>query len=335
MKEFDVVTLGEMLIDMFPGKIGQRIGEVESFIPKPGGAPANAAVAVSRLGSRSAFIGKLGEDHFGAFLKGVLEREGVDTRGVRFDPNARTTMAIIAMPDENTAEFVFYRNPGADLMLSVDDLDQELLKSTRALHFGSVSLTDEPSRSATVEAAKIAREAGALVSFDVNYRPSLWKDPDEALVQSRCLLAEVDLLKLNEEEAALLTGIESADMSDPIQIESAAQKLLEAGPQLIVITLGPEGCYFQLGSGGAYVPPYQVQAIDAVGCGDAFIAGLLTRLIKDEDWQENLNQKYLNEALNYANAVGALTSLKRGALPALPTKTEVEIFIKDHVREID
>jgi fructokinase len=332
MKKFDVVTLGEMLIDMFPGEIGQSIGEVESFIPKPGGAPANAAVAVSRLGSKSAFIGKLGEDHFGAFLKEILKQEGVETKGVRFDKDARTTMAIIAMPDQYSAEFVFYRNPGADQRLSVNDLDQDLLKSTRALHFGSVSLTDEPSRSATFEAARIARAAGALVSFDVNYRSSLWKDPSEALNQSHRMLAEVDLIKLNEEEAALLTGIENSGMSDPAQVESAAQKLLAAGPQIIVITLGAEGSYFHIDSGGAFIAPYQVKTIDAVGCGDAFIAGLLTKLVQVENWKEDLKQDYLAEALQFANAVGALTSLKRGALPALPTLREVENFINDYER---
>ena len=214
MKEFDVVTLGELLIDMFPGKIGFRIGEVESFIPKPGGAPANVAVAASRLGLKSAFIGKLGQDHFGTYLKQVLEDENVNTRGIRFDPDARTTMAIIAMPDENSAEFVFYRNPGADQLLTEKDLDLGMLRSTRILHFCSVSLTDEPVRSATFSAAQIAREAGALVSYDVNYRPSLWKNPEEALDQAKLMLGEIDLVKLNEEEAALLSGVDKINPAD-------------------------------------------------------------------------------------------------------------------------
>ena len=332
MKEFDVVTLGELLIDMFPGEIGYRIGEVESFKPKPGGAPANVAVALSRLGANSAFIGKLGDDHFGTFLQKVLDDEGVDTRGIRFDPDARTTMAIIAMPDKFSAEFVFYRNPGADQLLTVGDLDRDLLKSTKALHFGSVSLTDEPVRSTTFKAAQIAKKAGALVSFDVNYRPSLWKESAEALSQSRLMLKEVDLVKVNEEEAALLTGIEHIDGSNPIQVENAAQALMNSGPEIIVITLGSEGSYFQIKSGGAYIPPYEVDTVDAIGCGDAFIAGLLTKLVLGDDWRENISVEYLTEALNYANAVGALTSLKRGAIPALPTKEEVEDFIKNHAR---
>jgi fructokinase len=332
MKEFDVVTLGEMLIDMFPGEIGQRIGEVESFIPKPGGAPANAAVAVSRLGSKSAFIGKLGDDLFGTYLNQVLEQEGVDTRGVCFDKHARTTMAIIAMPDQHSAEFVFYRNPGADQRLSKDDLDFDLLNSTKALHFGSVSLTDEPARSATLEAARFAREAGALVSFDVNYRPSLWKDPDDALLQSQKMLTEVDMIKVNQTEAALLIGVESVDAADPIQVESAAIQLLSEGPDIVIVTLGEEGSYFQISDGGGYIPPFRVKTVDAVGCGDAFIAGLLSELVKGDDWRNNVTVEYLKEAMTFANAVGALTSLKRGALPALPTMKEVEKFIKKNKR---
>ncbi len=332
MKEFDVVTLGELLIDMFPGEIGYRIGEVKSFKPKPGGAPANAAVALSRLGANCAFIGKLGDDDFGIFLQKVLDDEGVETRGIRFDPDARTTMAIIAMPDKFSAEFVFYRNPGADQLLTVEDLDRDLLESTKALHFGSVSLTDEPVRSATFKAAQIARNAGALVSFDVNYRPSLWKESAEALSQSRLMLKEVDLVKVNEEEAALLTGVEQIDQANPIQIENAALALLKSGPEIIVITLGSEGSYFQIKSGGAYIPPYEVDTVDAIGCGDAFIAGLLSKLVVGDDWRQNISVEYLTEALNYANAVGALTSLKRGVMPALPTKEEVEEFIKNHPR---
>ena len=332
MKKFDVVTLGELLIDMFPDKVGYKIGEVKAFIPKPGGAPANVAVAVSRLGSTSAFIGKLGQDHFGTYLKNVLDEENVTTTGIRFDPEARTTMAIIAMPDEHTAEFVFYRNPGADQLLTEGDLDVEMLQSTRVLHFCSVSLTDEPVRSATFAAARIARKAGALVSYDVNYRPSLWKDPEEALVQARLMLDEVDLVKVNEEEAALLTGVDEIDRTDPVEVERAALKLLDSGPQVVVITLGAEGSYFQTHQGGGYVPPFIVKTVDAVGCGDAFVAALLVKVIEGNDWRDNLSMGKLGEALKYANAVGALTSLKRGAIPAMPTKEDVTKFMKKAAR---
>jgi fructokinase len=330
MKEFDLVTLGELLIDMFPDKIGRRIGEVEAFIPKPGGAPANVAVGARRLNCKSAFIGKVGQDHFGSYLKKVLEDEGVDTRGIRFDPDARTTMAIIAMPDENSAEFVFYRNPGADQRLTGSELDLELIRSARALHFGSVSLTDEPVRSATYLAAREARQAGALVSYDVNYRPSLWKDPAEALLQAQKMIREVSLIKVNELEAALLLGREGLDPTNQKELERTARQLIEQGPDGVVITLGPEGSYFQVREGGQYVPPYRVAAIDAVGCGDAFVAGLLSKLVAGEDWRDQLSVPDMKKNLAFANAVGALTSLKRGAIPALPYLADVERFMAEY-----
>lgn len=326
-KTYDLVTLGEILIDMFPDQIGGRIAEVEKFIPKPGGAPANVAVAASRLGGETAFIGKVGQDHFGTYLIDVLAGEGVDTRGVCFDPEARTTMAIIAMPDANTAEFVFYRNPGADQRLQVSDLDESLLASTRAFHFGSVSLTDEPARSATLAAARTAREAGALVSFDVNYRPSLWKDPELALEQTRKMLPEVDLVKVNETEAALLTGMDQLTPGNLDRLEASTRRLLEQGPAAAVLTLGPRGSYFQTGRAGGYVPPYQVETVDSVGCGDAFVAGLLTQLGSTQKILADMEEEDFFRALGFANAVGALTSLKRGVIPALPTLAEVETFL--------
>jgi fructokinase len=239
-------------------------------------------------------------------------------------------MAIIAMPDENTAEFVFYRNPGADMRLRVDELDRALLSEARAFHFGSLSLTDEPARSATREAARVAREAGALVSYDVNYRPSLWRDPEEAIQQAMAMLAHVDLLKVNEGELALLSGQE-VDPADANQIGTAAQALLEQGPELCVVTLGPNGSTFQVAEGGEYIPPFEVETVDAVGCGDAFVAGLLTQLVGGEgSWRDRLSVAQLREFLRYANAVGALTALTQGVIPALPTAAQVNEFLSQH-----
>lgn len=330
MKNIDILTLGELLIDMFPDQVGKRIGEVEAFIPKPGGAPANVAVAASRLGKKTAFIGKLGEDLFGSYLKKVLEGEGVITDGISFDKDARTTMAVIAMPDENTAEFVFYRNPGADQRLSVEDLDLELLASAKALHFGSVSLSDDPARETTFLAAKEAQKRDMLVSFDVNYRPTLWKESKEALTQIQKMIPLVSLIKVNEVEAALLTGQASLDVDDLPAVEKAARQICEGGPEIVVITLGAAGSYFQTTGGGAYVPPFRVQTVDAVGCGDAFVAGLLTRLISGEDWRTQLPQEKMVENLRFANAVGALTSLKRGTIPAMPYLADVEVFLENN-----
>ncbi|UCC89899.1 MAG: hypothetical protein JSV81_11445 [Anaerolineales bacterium] len=318
----DIVCLGELLVDMFPAELGRRLAEVSAFRPKPGGAPANVAVAAARLGGRSAFIGKVGDEAFGHHLADVLRKEGVDVTGMRFDEEARTGMAFIAMPDENTAEFVFYRNPGADMRLRADELDRELLGKTRAFHFGSLSLGQEPSRSATLEAAKIARQGGALISFDVNYRPTLWRSPEEAYERVMATVPDVDLLKVNEVELALLTGREDLDV--------ASKSLLEHGPDLCVVTLGPGGSFFQVSEGGEHVPAFKVQTVDAVGCGDAFIAGLLCQLVIDANWRDQLSVTRMREILRYANAVGALTALTQGVIPALPTASRVEQFLAQY-----
>jgi fructokinase len=318
----DIVCLGELLVDMFPAELGRSLVEVSAFRPKPGGAPANVAVAAVRLGAESAFIGKVGHEAFGHHLADVLRQEGVDVRGMRFDEEARTGMAFIAMPDENTSEFVFYRNPGADMRLRPDELDGDLLQETRAFHFGSLSLGAEPSRSATLEAVKIAHEAGALVSFDVNYRPTLWSSPEEAYDRVMATVPHVDLLKVNEVELALLGGSEDVD--------AATQALLRLGPELCVVTLGPEGSYFRIAEGGEHIPPFRVKTVDATGCGDAFIAGLLCRLVVRADWRDQLRMGRMRENLRYANAVGALTSLTQGVIPALPTAAAVDEFLANH-----
>jgi fructokinase len=315
----DLVSLGELLLDMFPAETGRSLVEVTAFHPKPGGAPANVAVAAARLGIQSAFIGKVGDEAFGRFLAETLRREGVNCRGMRFDPTARTGLAFIAMPDVNTQEFVFYRNPSADMLLRPDELDRDLLTSAKALHFGSLSLTQEPSRGAAFEAVRLAREAGALISFDVNYRPPLWDSPHAAKDAVLPVIPQVDLLKVNEVELELLSGSSSA--------LEACPKLLELGPSLVVVTLGPEGSFFQTAQGGEAVPAFQVDTVDATGCGDAFIAALLGRLVGDGPWQGQLGLEQLRDHLQYANAAGALTAQKLGVIPALPTAAEVEQFL--------
>jgi fructokinase len=316
----DIVCLGELLIDMFPAEIGRKLAEVTAFRPKPGGAPANVAVAVARLGRQSAFIGKVGDDAFGHHLAGVLRGEGVNVQGMRYDAEARTGMAFIAMPDVNSYDILFYRNPGADMRLRAEELDRELLQETRALHFGSLSLIQEPSRGATLEALKIARQAGALISFDVNYRPDLWS---RARARERVMatLPHVNLLKVNETELALLTGSEEVE---------AAASLLAHGPELCVVTLGPGGSFFQVAGGGEFIPAFEVETVDATGCGDAFIAGLLCQLVLGDDWREHLTLERMREVLRYASAVGALTALTQGVIPALPTAERVDEFFSIH-----
>ncbi len=325
----DVICLGELLVDMFPAELGKKLAEVSAFRPKPGGAPANVAVALARLGVRSAFVGKVGDDAFGRHLVNTLTKEGVETRGIRYDAQARTTMAFIANPDPHTAEFLFYRNPGADTRLRVDELDQELLLQAKALHFGSLSLAEEPIRSATREAVQIVREAGGLISFDVNFRPSLWSSPEAAYQQVMELLPMVNLLKVNEVELQLLTG-----QDDP---KAGSQQLLQEGPDSCVITKGAEGSYFRVEGGFDFIPAFQVETIDATGCGDAFIAGLLSRLISNVEWPDLLRPDLMRKNLYYANAVGALTAQTQGVIPALPTVDAVASFLsqKPEWRELN
>jgi fructokinase len=321
----DIVCLGELLIDMFPAELGRPLAEVSAFRPKPGGgarpparAPANVAVAAARLGASSGFIGKVGDEAFGHHLASVLEREGVDISGMRYDPEARTGIAFLAMPDVNTYDILFYRNPGADMRLRPDELDEELLRHTRAFHFGAISLIQEPSRSATLEAMRIARAAGALISFDVNYRADLWSK-DAARERVLATLPLVDLLKINEVEVQILGG--SDDLG------RVSRDLLQLGPAIVVVTLGPGGSRFQVADGGEHVPAFRVETVDATGCGDAFIAGLLCSLVVGAEWREQLNVPRLRQILRYANAVGALTSMTLGVIPALPTAAQVEEFL--------
>ena len=326
----DITCLGELLVDMFPAELGRPLAEVSAFRPKPGGAPANVAVAARRLGKTSAFIGKVGDDAFGRHLADVLETEGVDVGGMRYDEQARTAMAFIAMPDENNYDILFYRNPGADMRLRADELDAGLLGQTKVFHFGSISLIQEPSRSATLRAIELARRAGALISFDVNYRPDLWSR-EAAYERVVATLPLVDLVKINEIEADIL--------GDGGDVASVGHALLEQGPRLCVVTLGPEGSYFCIAEGGDHMPAFKVDTVDATGCGDAFIAALLCQLVsplpdplpnrerEKPSWRDHLTVERLRNVLRYASAAGALTSLAQGVIPALPTAAEVEAFL--------
>lgn len=319
---FDILSIGEILIDMFPAEVGRRLVEVSAFSPKPGGACANVAVAAARLGRSSAFIGKVGNDPFGQFLVDTLRNNNVETRGMRFDEKQRTTLAIIAMPDENSAEFMFYRNPGADLCLRAEELDQALLEQCRVLHCGSLLLVDEPARAAQYAAVEIAKKSGALISFDVNHRPALWSDQNAALNQIMKMAREADVLKVNEHELALLTGSD-----DPAQ---GCGQLLKEGISLVAVTLGRKGAYYCTSDCQGHVPPFEVDTVDAIGCGDAFVAGLLTVLSGAEDWRIRFRPEDYRRMFTYANAVGALTALERGVIPALPTAARVDAFLREH-----
>ncbi len=318
--KMEIVTLGEILIDMFPAEVGRPLVEVSGFRPKPGGAPANVAVAASRLGARTAFIGKVGKDAFGDHLIEVLQKEGVDTRGMRVSEAARTTMAIIAMPDENTAEFVFYRNPGADLLLRIDELEDTLLHGTLGAPYWFVESRGGTQPQCDLRSRPPGPGGGALISFDVNFRPSLWELPEAALGQIQVMVPMVDLVKVNEIELALLQGQDR----DPA---AATRAVLDQGPTVCVLTQGKTGSFCRTVDEFVMVPAFEVKTVDATGCGDAFIAGVLTQFTRSAEWKSNLTRDRLIEILRYGNAVGALTAQTLGVIPALPTAAQVEEFL--------
>jgi len=323
-----IVCLGEFILDLFPAESGRDLASVSAFKPVPGGAPANVAVAAARLGVPSAFIGKVGDDPFGRRLASVLGKCGVETRGMRYDPKTRTTLNFIALPDPNSAEFLFYRQPGADLMLRPGELDRELLREASIFHFGSVSLTAEPCRTAALEAARIAREAGAMVSFDLNYRPMLWESERDALAAFEAALRLADLVKGNERELAMLERAQ-----DP---QEACRAVAERGPALAVATLGARGSACATRSAAARAAGFRVRTRDATGCGDAFMGALLAWLAGElgaekaplADRISSLPAPALQAALSYANAAGALTATKKGVIPALPSAAQVERLLK-------
>lgn len=315
----DLTCLGIILVDMFPVEVGKPLVEVSAFTPNPGGAPANVAVAVARMGSSVAFIGKVGEDHFGYWLRDILTAEGVQTDGMAFDKEARTSLVFIAMPDENSAEFVFYRNPGADMRLTEDDLDENMLNKSKALHFDSLSLTNPDYRGATLKAIDIVKTHGGFISYDVNYRPTMWQDPKDAVQATMDLLPYCDVIKVNDIELELITGIKEP--------EQGGQAMIDQYGKLCLITLGAKGAYYVTRKQHGYMPAYKVKTIDAIGCGDGFLGAILHRLTKFESLSEALASESLNDIVRFATAAGALTSTKRGALPALPFKADVDDFL--------
>ena len=309
----DITTIGEVLIDL------TQSGKTEQGIPKfdanPGGAPANLAVAASRLGARTAFIGRVGRDSFGDYLRRCLAENGVDVRGLSVDEKARTTLAVVALDEKGERTFSFYRDPSADVNLSMEYVPMELLSSTKILHFGSVSLTAEPARTATLEAARTAKASGAWVSYDPNYRSSLWPDEQTAIRNMLEPLPLVDILKVSDEELPLLTGL-----SDP---EAGSARLAERGVRLVLVTLGGHGAFYRFDGRTGHVPGVPCKVGDTNGSGDTFFGAALSQLVKLDSLGQ-LTVPELERILAFANKAASITTSRHGAIPAMPTLAEVE-----------
>ena len=320
-----MVCLGELLFDFVALGDSLRLEQATTFHRAPGGAPANVAVALTRLGTRSGFIGKIGGDAFGRSLRQTLAAEGVDLRGLVDDSAARTPLAFVGSDGVGGRSFVFYHDGMADTLLRPDELDRELIAAARVFHFGSVTLAAEPSASATIAAARWAREHGCLVSFDPNVRLELWDSPPRALERIVDALHMVDVVKVSSDELEFLTGT-----SDPVQ---ASHRLREHGPVLAVVTLGADGCYFDAAACAGQVPGVRVTPVDSLGAGDAFVAGLLAGLSARSGTAVCDDQDSLIRTLRFANAVGAITTTQYGAIPALPTRAQVERLLARDMQE--
>lgn len=311
---FDVVALGEVLIDFTPCGISENNNPL--FERNPGGAPANVLTALSRLGAKTAIIGKVGNDQFGIFLKDCLAGNNVDVTGLAMSDSMNTTLAFVHLDGNGDRSFSFYRNPGADMMLMHSDIPEQIIERSGIFHFGSLSLTNEPVRGATLKALKIARDNGLIISYDPNLRPPLWKSLDDARLEIRRGLDYADVLKISEEELLFITN-----ESD---LEKGSRMLSEMGISLIFITLGPKGTFFRHGNDTGKLDTYDVKVVDTTGAGDAFLAGILYKLRgktrRDMAW---LSKAEMEQMTDFANAAGALTTTRKGAIPAVPSLEEV------------
>ena len=301
----DLTTIGEILIDLT--QTGVSGAGVPQFDANPGGAPANVAVAASRLGAGAAFCGKVG----------VLEDSGVDCTGLLTGRQA-TTMAIVSVDGMGERSFRFVR--GADQELTPQEVDEAAVLSSKILHFGSVSLTPGLARSATIFAARTAHKNGRVVSYDPNYRPALWASEADAVEWMRIPLPMVDIIKLAEEELPLLTGA-----SDP---EAGSALLEEQGVKLVLVTLGGEGVFCRWQGHTWHQPGVSVKVADTNGAGDTFLGAVLSRLCRREAENplENLTRVELEDILAFANRAAAITCSRSGAIPAMPTLAEVEVM---------
>lgn len=310
---FDLVTLGELLVDFTEN--GISVNNQKLFEQNPGGAVANVVCAASKLGIKTAFIGKVGNDMHGIFLAETLHNMGVNTENLILSDSVFTTLAFVALQPNGERAFSFARKPGADTCLEASEIKAELLEHCKILHIGSLSMTDEPARGATLHAVKTAKAHGAIISYDPNYREKLWKSKSDAITHMSSLLPYVDLIKISDEETALLTSYE-----DPQQ---AIEYLLSQGARIAVVTLGEQGA--ALGYGGKYikVSGFKVpKVVDTTGAGDAFWGAFLSQILKGVPL-EDLNIDIITEYVRYANAAAALCVTKRGAIPAMPSVDDI------------
>lgn len=316
-KTYDVTALGEILIDFTMN--GQSEQGNNIFEACPGGAVDNALAMLSKLGRKTAFIGKVGKDQFGRLLKATLEEVGIDASGLAVDDEVNTTLAFVHTFPDGDREFSFYRKPGADMMLSVDDVDYDLIRKSRVFHLGTLSMTDEPAISATKKALEVAKEAGCMITFDPNLREPLWRDLEDAKEAMRYVFGYCDVLKISDNEIQFISGKE--DYDEGIKYLQDTYNI-----PVIFLTMGKDGSRAYYKDLRVEKKGFTVKAIETTGAGDTFCANAINGVMKYGI--DNLDEEKLGEILTYANAGAALITLKKGAMRSMPTPEQIEELIR-------
>ncbi len=315
MKQYDVVALGELLIDFAPYSTNE--GGYPILSANPGGAPGNFLAALSKYGCRTAMIGKVGDDSFGRLLTDTLRKAGIETKGIVSDPDVFTTLAFVSLDASGNRDFSFARKPGADTCLTPEEIDGELLENAKVFHFGTLSLTDSPAADATRRAIELAKSRGLLISLDPNLRKPLWKREEDARNAIDWSLRQADIVKISDEEISWLWGISP---------EEGAEKLLkEYNVSLVYATLGPKGCYAATAQQRVTVEsPAGIRAVDTTGAGDIFGGSAMSRLIRSGKKPSELTEDELREIVRFACTAASLSTQKHGGITSVPDPEEIE-----------
>jgi fructokinase len=317
-KKFDVTALGELLIDFTQNGVSPQGNPV--FEANPGGAPCNVLAMLTKLGKKTAFIGKVGHDQFGHTLKTTLDEVGINSDGLIFDHEVPTTLAFVHTFTDGDRDFSFYRKPGADMLLTESEVNEDLIKQSKVFHFGTLSLTDEIVKKATKKAVRIAKENNLLITFDPNLRPPLWKSLEDAKEQIHFGLTQCDVVKLSEEELEFITDVK--DISEAVSILRSQYSI-----PLILITMGSGGSLGFYKNLQVEIPAFlQQNTIETTGAGDTFFGSVINYVL--EYGLADLSEANLAEMITFANAAASLTTTKKGALRVMPEKQEVLDFIK-------
>lgn len=299
------------LNNTFQSSIDSKLKEL---CDKDGGAPVNMLTAAAKAGLRTAFIGKVGNDMHGKFLIEAVENQNINSNGIILDDNVFTTLAFVNLTKDGERSFAFARKPGADTMIGYKEVDTQILQNTKVFHVGSLSLTDEPARSTTFQAVKCAKNAGAVISYDPNYRAPLWNDEKTAIERMRSMLPFADMIKLSDEETALLTPYENPD--------EAANYLLDHGIKIVAVTLGKEGVLICNRKDHQKVSGFSSQVVDTTGAGDSFWGGFMSQFVKSKLNPEDCSMEELKKFARYGNAVASLCIEKKGGILSIPEEKE-------------